>query len=268
MSKPENNLVFLLNEDVQWVLSKLPSELRQALIDATGAGVVAFVCGGFIRACIAGEPINDIDIITNSKPNAHFLTSKIQNAMGIDSTYETDNATTLRQTGGKPPIQIIHRWTSQTVEELLQSFDFTIAKAAVWYVSGKGWCGKCDPRFYPDLAAKRLVYTMPQRNEDAGGSILRVLKFYQRGYRIPIESMGAVVARLVGAVKTASIHKNDDSTMDEGNLSRVLTGLLVEVDPSFQPANAKLSPEQVGESMAEGITDANEDDRINAEGVE
>ena len=50
---------------------------------------------------------------------------------------------------------------------------------------GGEYVGLCNIRFYPDLAARRLVYTSPLRNEDAGGSILRVLKFYQRGYRIP-----------------------------------------------------------------------------------
>ena len=34
--------------------------------------------------------------------------------------------------------------------------------------------------FYPDLAARRLVYTAPVRDEEAGGSLLRVRKFIER----------------------------------------------------------------------------------------
>src|SRR5208283_3039247 len=68
-----------------------------------------------------------------------------------------------------------------------------------WFESGK-WTSLIDDEFYSDLAAKRLVYRSPVRNEDAGGSVLRLLKFYSRGFRIPLDSLGAVLARLVDGV--------------------------------------------------------------------
>ncbi len=253
-TKEPSKLQPLLVEDAQWILSRLPKELRSVLKEAAEGGIIAFVCGGFIRACIAGETVSDIDIITNSVPNAHFLVSKIKNAIEADRTFESDNATTIWKEG-IPPIQVIHRWTSATPEELLQSFDFTIAKAGIWYDTRAGWRHRCDTRFYQDLAAKRLVYTSPQRNEDAGGSMLRVLKFYQRGYRIPLDSLANVIARLSGAIDTTKVPIGTNGKMDEAQLGKVLCGLLVEVDPAFTPKDAKLAPDDADKAQKEGTTD-------------
>lgn len=55
--------------------------------------------------------------------------------------------------------------------------------------------------------------------------MLRVLKYYQRGYRIPLDSFGAVLARLLIAVR-------DKDRIDEDFMAKIITGLLVEVDPA------------------------------------
>ena len=70
----------------------------------------------------------------------------------------------------------------------------------------------------------------PQRNEDAGGSMLRVLKYYQKGYRIPLDSLGMVIARLTKAFDASKIDlKNEFET------SKIITGLLRQVDPNVDP---------------------------------
>ncbi len=71
--------------------------------------------------------------------------------------------------------------------------------------------------------------------EDAGGSLLRVLKFYQRGYRIPLDSMGAVLARLCKAVDWDLVKGQGTATSWEEQAAKVLTGLLREVDPNIDP---------------------------------
>ena len=91
-----------------------------------------------------------------------------------------------------------------------------------------------DPRFYEDLAAKRLRYTSPQRNEDAGGSMLRVLKFYQRGYRIPLNCLGAVVSRLVKGIDFDAVSGGTEATREK-QIAKVISGLLREVDPNVDP---------------------------------
>ena len=190
------------------------------------------VAGGFIRACVAGEKPSDIDIFAPSKAMAEAGARELQ---GGDNFISTDNAFTVVKKA-KFSIQFIHRWTYEYPQQILDSFDFTIAKAAFWWENGfengrqvSRWQGLCDDNFYPDLAAKRLNYCAPIRNEDAGGSMLRVLKFYQRGYRIPLDSLGAVIARLV---KGSPVN-----WVSEAAFARDITAKLIEVDPSADPAH-------------------------------
>ena len=219
----------LRDEDRKWCLRRLPKVVI-ATMEKAGPSLV--VAGGFIRSCIANEPVNDIDLFSTSVDAAKAWASVI--AGGEYKVHETENAFTIRM---KMPVQIIHRWVFDEPEKVIPSFDFTIARSAIWH-QASSWMGLCDERFYCDLAAKRLVYCSPVRNEDAGGSLLRVLKFYQRGYRIPLDSMGAVIARLMKGVdlEQINIHNEDD-------VAKIVTGLLHEVDPNIDPEhNSHLSP--------------------------
>lgn len=251
----------LNKQDLQWALRRAPVDVLKLLKTFPGA---VFVGGGFLRACVAGEEVNDIDLFAPSieaaKSYALILEAK---AGDMGKLYQTDNAFTVK--GYSVPIQIIHRWTYGTPEELMRSFDFTIAMAGFWWDAGQegspaatmsnfiatsppcpprpyvearpaSWRSICDDRFYEDLAAKRLRYTAPERNEDAGGSLLRVLKFYQRGYRIPLDSLGAVTARLLNDVRAWAVLEGCASDR-EAQLAKVLTGLLREVDPNIDPSH-------------------------------
>ncbi len=88
----------------------------------------------------------------------------------------------------------------------------------------------CIDSYYIDLASKRLRYLSPKRNEDAGGSMIRVLKYYNKGYRIPLDSLASVIARLVQAVDF-----NRVDAKNEIEVAHIITGLLREVDPSIDP---------------------------------
>lgn len=221
-------MIEMTNEDRKWCLRRLPKSVFDTMKQAGPALILA---GGFIRACISGEQASDIDLFSTSSDTAKAWATTLANAEG-KKLLETGNAFTVR---GRLPIQVIHRWTFPDPQSVVPSFDFTVARAAIWY-DGSKWRSCCDDRFYIDLAAKRLVYCSPQRNEDAGGSLLRVLKFYQRGYRIPLDSFGAVIARLVSGV-------NDKDRLDESGWAKIITGLLREVDPNVDPEHeAHLSP--------------------------
>lgn len=223
-------------QDLNWCLRRLPKKVRQ-LMEEEGNKVI--LAGGFVRSCIANEKINDVDLFTSSKEEAKRIALKLAGSEKL--IYETENAYTV--TRHFPfSVQVIHRWVFTNPVDVMQSFDFTIAQAAIWFDSViRKYKSTCSDQFYMDLAAKRLIYTCPNRNEDAGGSILRVLKFYQRGYRIPIDSFGAVIARLVSAVEfhkipteyiaTSSVQLEYRSRFVEKDIAKVLTGLLHEVDP-------------------------------------
>jgi len=216
-------------QDLQWIVRCLPKDVRKLLKSHLPRLTVA---GGFIRALIAREKPSDVDIFAPSV-EAATAAAKVLAPDWVVSlvpsiVIKTKNALTIPR--DDITVQFITRWTFDKVEDLLASFDFTIAAAAVW-CDADGWHSQCDDKFYIDLAARRLVYRSPQRNEDAGGSMLRVLKFYQRGYRMPLESLAAVTGRLVRGVDWGRIHACP-ADEQEAQLAKVLTGLLVAVDPN------------------------------------
>lgn len=213
--------------DLSWNLRLAPKPVLE-LMKKHGQKII--VAGGFVRSCISREPISDIDLFSPSKEAAKIFAKELS---GGDKFIETDNAFTVIKKA-RFSIQFIHRWTYETPETLLNSFDFTIARAAFWWnQEEKKWLSLCDDGFYADLAAKRLIYCSPQRAEDAGGSLLRVLKFYQRGYRIPLDSFSACIARLIQGVDIGKISGGRDET--EKQWAKVLCGLLREVDPNVDP---------------------------------
>jgi hypothetical protein len=185
------------------------------------------LAGGYIRSRVTGEDPNDIDLFVPSLETASTLVATLGKE-NCGKIIETGNAWSFRGPAAGPMIQVIHRWTYEKPEDLLQSFDFTIAKAAIWWHLTEGWRSLAAPTFYADLAAKRLVYTSPQRNEDAGGSLLRMLKFIKRGYHIPPASTAAVMARLYMGMSTGA----RDSGREDA-VAADLCRLLVEVDPQM-----------------------------------
>lgn len=243
-----NFLPPLAYQDLAWCLRRAPGKLLEQLIAHPGK---LFVAGGFVRSCITNEPINDLDVFCGSKEFARSVCLALVD-QDLTRIHESENAFTLR--GFSFPIQFIHRWTFDMPEQCVESFDFTIARAAFWRgpVSGV-WESACAPSFYADLAGRRLVYCNPVRNEEAGGSLLRVLKFYQRGYRIPLDSLGDVIARLMRGVSVSTVLTPGQKeriprslglelTIDEQQIAKVFTGLLREVDPSIDPSHVAHLP--------------------------
>lgn len=252
------NLHKLAWHDLQWCLRRAPRKVLEAM---KKHGAKVMVAGGYIRSCITNEHINDIDLFVDNKDFGRTLALEL--AEGDEKRiHETDNAFTVK--GYRYPVQIIHRWLFTSPEACILSFDFTIARAAFWCVneiigehvdpakpdelpqptSISTWASACDARFYPDLAGKRLIYCSPVRIEEAGGSMLRVLKFYQRGYRIPLDSLGKVISRLCMAVKWEDIHERGDGVPPEQQAAKILSGLLREVDPNIDPSHIAHLPSE------------------------
>lgn len=220
----------LNDRDVLWICRRLPKAIEQFLYENDEDPII--LGGGFIRACIAGETPNDIDFFVPSTEAAESLADSFLDLAKAEDPHRahlvrTENAFTVL--GFSLPLQIIHRWTFPDAFKLIESFDFTIARAAIWH-SKTGWSSVRDDAFYEDLAAKRLVYRSPVREEEPGGSMIRVLKFYERGYRIPLDSLGAVIARLVSKVEKRDDYPDDEAAREKWTAD-VVAGLLYEVDP-------------------------------------
>lgn len=207
----------LSREDLHFVVSRLPKDIKALMKDR---GVI--LGGGFIRATIAGEKPSDIDLFGKSKDQLEAAARALKDSRHGCRFHESKNAYTVLSSS-RMPVQFIHRWVFERPRDCMDSFDFTVAQAVIWH-DGVIWLSACHEAFYRDLAARRLTYCAPIRNEDAGGSLLRVRKFLKRGYNIQSPSLAAVLARLCAAVEWGKIENEKDS-------ARVLCDLLREVDP-------------------------------------
>lgn len=182
----------LNNDDMRHVIAMLPKDIIELMRKNP-----VYLAGGYLRAKISGEPVNDIDLLSDAADTCGTLAK----ALAFErkgECFRTKNAYTVIAPP-RTPVQFIHRWTFTGANEMLASFDFTIAKAAIWFDRDTvAWKSLVGSTFYEDLAARRLVYTFPHRNEDAGGSLLRVQKFLNRGYHISPEEFAKVISRFLG----------------------------------------------------------------------
>ena len=207
------------NFDLNRVCRMIPNKIKEVIESEFWRGKI-FIAGGFIRDLIAGDKINDVDLFVNNKSDAELLLNILKENKKV---VKTDNAFTIVD---RLPIQIIHRWTFDNPEDVLKSFDFTICSATVYIDKNGIYKGICDDRFYKDLASKRLIYMNPVREEAAGGSLIRVLKFYKRGYNIPLNNLSQVISRLM--IDANKCYEQKDI---QHSLNMYINAKLFEVDP-------------------------------------
>lgn len=219
--------------DLRFVVSRIPKDVRNLMMKTPGL----LLGGGFIRETIAQNKPNDVDLFAFAPSEAECKAILTLGAHKISEnrqtkTYTTQNAISVF-TSARMPIQFITRWTFATPEDLVDSFDFTVCQACVWFQDSH-WRSLISEGFYPDLAAKRLVYTFPRREEEPGGSMLRARKFIQRGYNVQCEALAGVISRLISGVRESKQNERGGWSVfeDEKYLSKILTGLLKEVDPN------------------------------------
>lgn len=218
----------LLKNDLRYVVTRLPRDIRTLLTENARK---LYVGGGFIRATVAGETPGDIDLFGNDAAALDAMAVLLASRRPGSKLHRSKNAITLI-TPDRLMVQFITRWTFDRPQALVDSFDFTVCQAAIWRtgsMSNDAWGSAIGTGFYPDLAGRRLVYTRPIRIEEAGGSMLRVLKYVKRGYSIQVDSLGAVMARCASNFKP-----NEESHLHgEPGLALTLAGRLREVDPSL-----------------------------------
>lgn len=206
--------------DAQHIVRHLPKDIKDAM---KKHGLI--VAGGFIRSIIAGEPVQDIDIFGGLKA-LQDAAHEIADGRGGVKAHYTHNAITV-VAPPRAPLQFITRWTysREDVPLCLAELDFTVCQAAVWWDDVGFWRSMCSDAFYDDLAARRLVYTFPQREEEAGGSMLRVRKFLGRDYNIQAASLAGVMSRVFMKVRDNVLTSSEDGA------AKAIAGVLYEVDP-------------------------------------
>lgn len=214
----------LIKNDIRHVVQRVPKDIREALTRNAGK---LYIGGGFIRAVIAGEEPSDIDMFSDDVGRLEVIANDLANSRPGSRLHKTKNAITLL-TPDRMPVQFITRWTFDNPKDLVNSFDFTVCQAALWRTGiqvNSEWATSINDRFYIDLAGRNLVYTNPVREEEAGGSMLRVLKYVKRGYSIQVGSLADVMDRVFKKVQI------EIPKMPGYSTGGIISDLLREVDP-------------------------------------
>ena len=215
----------LTANDLRYVVQRLPRDIRDLLTENAGR---LYIGGGFIRATIAGEEPSDIDLFGDDPAFLKTVADLLKTRRAIGTKLHTTNNAITLLTPDRLPVQFITRWTFKNGYDLVNSFDFTVCQAAIWRAGNKvnsEWMSSTGDGFYVDLAGRRLVYTSPVRDEEAGGSMLRVIKYVKRGYSIQVTSLGGVIGRLAWKLRESHL------TGTEEGAGHVIAGMLREVDP-------------------------------------
>lgn len=195
----------LVPDDLERVVDYLPARLAKAVVHRDFEGQV-FVAGGYVRAVVAGERPSDVDVFTQGEETSKALARKLGGKFAswgykeaeakLDLDPEAGPFVTEFATSGvldKLLVQIIHRWTFEEPEDILQHFDFTVTQAVVWYQGGE-WRSACTPRFYPDVASKRIHYVQSRRTAlESVGTLHRLMKYVRKGYNASPETVTALV---------------------------------------------------------------------------
>ena len=157
------------------------------------------VAGGFIRALVATEPVHDVDVFFPQEKGVKSW------ADDVNITYEAKEKHLYVEPNAKtgdPELQLIWRYPFSEPYEVPDSFDYTVAKAAIWYEEADGkdkktqsrFVGICHERFYRDLARKMLVY-LCDRDVERVEFIPRLLKYTKYGYSIEPKSLAELVVK-------------------------------------------------------------------------
>lgn len=219
-------------------LDRCVRRLPPALVKTIQERESLMVAGGFIRTVITNERPSDIDVFATDDKGAKTAAGNYRQRCGPadrqPKQVDTDNAITVLT---RPPVQFIHRWTFDGPDKLIQSFDFSIARAVIWW-SGARWESMIDDRFYVDLAARRLVFMAPSSNT-SGGTLLRLQKFIARGYRASAANIAAIAAQLA---RDAMREKTIVGAGIEDEVARQMIRLVREVDPSSADWDEETDP--------------------------
>lgn len=217
----------LSKTDLNFILSRCPRDVLKLLRYNPGT---LYLAGGFIRSTLAGEKVSDIDLFGGSADDLLRI-AKDLTLERKGRYFKTDNAITVLAPP-RIPVQFITRWVFTGPMTCINSFDYTVCQAVIWTElmdiipreTKIIFRSAISPQFYQDLAARRLVYTFPQREEEAGGSFMRMVKFIKKGYNIQAPSMAGVMSRILWKVR-------DEKMTDEKWMAQVITGLLRQIDP-------------------------------------
>lgn len=198
----------LTAQEIERVMARLPLEVARLLMNANGGLVLA---GGCIRDVLDNKEPKDIDLFACNKISAEYAHTHLRKRAFKESVVTKNAFTVFGATPLDPCMQIIFSQPFQAPYEVMETFDFEVCKASIWYdaIQTYNWASRISPRFREDLRDHRLTYC-PKKPIDGGDSLLRVLKFYSRGYEINYLSLAQIMLSTIeGAGLGVDAHPDD-----------------------------------------------------------
>lgn len=183
---------------------RLPIKRNQELLKNLFETVIlddGFICGGFSRVCVSENadviPSGDIDIYTKGKEQFEAISKRLE----LNGYFEKRNSETARTMqysfSGKLPVQLIAPLTeghvflaSENVEEILNNFDFTIARVGITKESLEKNEAIADVDFKEDDSGNRLNI---KNIHCPIAQIYRVSKYMEKGYWLPMRQTLKIV---------------------------------------------------------------------------
>jgi|WetSurSiteA1Bulk_404760.scaffolds.fasta_scaffold00002_33 hypothetical protein len=184
----------LTDKDLNKVLSSFSSSM---ILDIIREAPV-FLSGGYIRDVLCGVEPNDIDLFLFDILDRRYTIDLIGNKLKSIylkklETRHTVNAInfTIKDEYAPKEFKYIQLITCNAGSPIrvMETFDFSICKASIWYDSKKGFLSVIGGNFYEDIKERRL------RVEyfDLPGLLERTIKFVNRGYRIYAEDLTSII---------------------------------------------------------------------------
>lgn len=158
----------------------------------------AFIAGGALTSAFTGQPINDVDFYFKSK-EAFMEAVAHAYSDGLWCVAATDRAVTF--ISNTDVIQLMHFDFFETAEAIFDAFDYTVCMAA-YDMDKKEFI--FSENFMKHAAQRHLSFHSGTRYPY--GSLLRVLKYQDRGYKIN----KADLLRIGLACSTVPIESWDD----------------------------------------------------------
>lgn len=191
--------MFLHTDLTDIVVRHLPFDIRQLLVTD---GPDVCVAGGFVRDTLTYNVPHDVDIFAVDVDSLDAAIDWYEWHAEIRAKLTTPNAVTFRSPG-QPTVQFISRCFYPDHEKLIESFDFSVCQAAVYW-NGEKWIGVCTEAFLHDITNSELTYTAPVRDEDPGASVIRLVKFALKGYAPGEEDVVKCVGRFFDQLSGAA----------------------------------------------------------------
>lgn len=164
--------------------------LNNALPDAYQELIESHDCwiaGGAILSIVMGQEVNDFDIYFKTKYDAYDFYKELNGTL-IAST-DKSLVVKIHDSGETFMFNLIIFKFFENALEIFKDFDFTCCKGA--------WTGRkfiYDPKFFPDVASRRIVYTPQFRYPIA--SLMRIHKYKKKGFEISRNEMLKIVLQI------------------------------------------------------------------------